>query len=216
MAERNGLGRLSRIEGPDGAGKSTQMQLAHEYAAAHNLPFVQVREPGGTELGNKLREILLHDRSFVLSPMAEALIFTADRRQLVDEKLVELLNDGFYVSSDRGFESTIAYQSAKGGVPKDDLMALSRLALPEWYIEPDGLALLDISPEEFEKRMRAKANTVEGHDKIESRKMDFFRDVHATYKDLGNLAYATVIDAELSPEEVFNFVRPVIFGPEHA
>jgi len=215
MKARNGKGRYIRIEGPDGAGKSTQIELARAYAEEQGIPFLVVREPGGTALGQELRNILLHNRDFELDAMTENLIFTADRRHLIHSTILPALNDGYVVVGDRGYESTLAYQSAAGGVSEEAIYGISNHALPEWYLTPDGLVVLNISEKEFERRSLSKAQT-KGHDKIEERKIEYFAKVRSKYDELGALSHATAMNGELPAEEIFNTVRPILFGPDHA
>ena len=215
METRNGRGRYVRVEGPDGAGKGTQVALAKAYAEEHGLPCIVVREPGGTVFGQHLRNLLQHDRSVDLSAMTEVLLFTADRRHLAETVILPALNKGTVVIGDRGMESTIAYQSAAGGVSEETIRSISEVTLPEWYLRPDELIILNITEEAFEERFQKKASS-EGHDKIEERKLEYFAKVRGKYEELGGLPYATAIDGTKKPDDIFATVRPLIFGPEHA
>ncbi|MGH7217974.1 MAG: dTMP kinase [Candidatus Microsaccharimonas sp.] len=215
MTKRTGAGRYVRIEGPDGAGKSTQIELAKAYAEQNNIKFLHVREPGGSELGNELRDIILHKKQYDLSPSTEYALFTADRSHLAETVILPALNEGYVVVGDRGIESSYAYQAAAGGLDRKAIFTTGELLLPEWYMQPDALAILSLSKEERQRRMDAKKISL-GLDKIESRQADFFNKVHDGYIELKDLPYAVVVDAELSEEALFDTVRPIIFGKEHA
>jgi dTMP kinase len=215
MTERNGRGRYVRIEGPDGAGKSTQIEYAKKYAEKHGIKFLHVREPGGSELGNELRDIILHKSEYDLSPATEYALFTADRSHLAQTVILPALNDGYIVIGDRGIESSYAYQAAGGGLDRNAIFTTGELLLPSWYMQPDALAILSLPKEVRQRRMDAK-KTSQGLDKIESRRADFFDKVHDGYLELESLPYATVVNAELSEEALFDTVRPIIFGKEHA
>lgn len=209
MIERPGW--YARIEGIDGTGKSTQLQLAKQYSEEKGIDTVFIREPGGTEFGNRLRAILLTDTTVHLSAQAETALFTADRRHLCDQVIFPALNKDQVVISDRGVESGVCYQSAGGGISREAYMAVSNALLPERYMRPDALALLSLSEEVRRKRLNARfADTAA--DKIESRNEGYTRRVYEAYKSLEELDYSTVIDAEPDPEQVFETLKPVLFG----
>jgi dTMP kinase len=205
------LGWYARIEGIDGTGKSTQLELAKQYSEEKGIDTVFIREPGGTEFGNRLRAILLDDRTVHLSAQAETALFTADRRHLCDQVIFPALAKDKVVISDRGMESGVCYQSAGGGISREAYMAVSNALLPERYLRPDALALLSLREAVRLKRLHARfAET--NPDKIESRDEAYTKRVYDAYKSLEELDYVTVIDAEPDPEEVFEQLKPVLFG----
>ncbi|MDB5168314.1 MAG: thymidylate kinase [Candidatus Saccharibacteria bacterium] len=205
------LGWYARVEGIDGTGKSTQLELARQYSEEKGIDTVFIREPGGTEFGNRLRAILLNDTSIHLSPQVETALFTADRRHLCDEVIFPSLEKDMVVISDRGVESGVCYQSAGGGISREAYMAISNLLLPERYMRPDALALLSLREEVRRKRIQVRFDSVAA-DKIESRGEEYTRRVYDAYRSLEELDYATVIDAEPDPEQVFEQLKPVLFG----
>lgn len=208
---REQRGWYARVEGIDGTGKSTQLELARQYSETHGIDTIFIREPGGTEFGNRLRAILLRDTSVQLSAQAETALFTADRRHLCDEVIFPALDANQVVISDRGVESGVCYQSAGGGISKEAYMAVSNALLPERYMRPDALALLSLREEVRRQRLTARFVDTAA-DKIESRSDDYTRRVYAAYKSLEALDYATVIDAEPDPKVVFERLKPVLFG----
>lgn len=203
-------GRYVRIEGPDGAGKTTQLNLARQYSEEHGIDTMFVREPGGTELGVEIRHMLLTNTAHTLSSTTEALLFTADRNHLVETVILPGLERGQLIIGDRGVESTQIYQVA-GGMSKELIRGMSSLVLPDWYLRPDALALLSISRATREKRMYDRYKT-ETADKIEARDRDFFDQVFNGYKDLEQEDYVTIINAERHPKEVFEDLKPILFG----
>lgn len=205
------LGRYVRLEACDGAGKTTQIELAKQYSQENDIDAVFVREPGGTELGILIRELLLQKSSLTLSPETETALFTADRRHLYDEVILPALNAGRLVISDRGIESTLCYQSAGGGIDKKTIMDVSSLLLPKRYMRPDRLALLSVTKEVRQKRLIARFG-LETADKIESRDEGYHSRVYDEYKSLESLDYATVVDGNREPEEVFADLKPILFG----
>lgn len=209
MSER--LGRYVRIEGPDGAGKTTQLNLAKQFAQEHGIKTTFLREPGGTELGIEIRHILLTNKAHQLSPKTEVLLFTADRNHLVETEILPKLENDELVIGDRGIESTKIYQVAGGGISAETINTISSLILPSWYLRPDALALLSISRATREKRMSDRYKT-EGADKIESRDTEYYDRVFDGYKALEDEDYTTVINSERSEEEVFDDLKPILFG----
>ena len=122
-----GRGRLIVLEGPEGAGKSTQLRLLHEWLRARRVPSVSVREPGGTELGDEIRQLLL-DPTRTISPRAEALLFLASRAELMKEVITPALERGEIVLVDRFVLSTYAYQIAGRELPESEIRAANVLA----------------------------------------------------------------------------------------
>src|SRR4051812_39685539 len=114
-------------EGPEGAGKSTQLRLLSEWLIARGREVLAVREPGGTILGDEIRRILL-DPASDITPHAEALLFMASRAQLVERVLRPALRTETIVLLDCFFLATYAYQGAGRGLPDDEIVAANRLA----------------------------------------------------------------------------------------
>lgn len=227
-ASREYKGWYARVEGPDGAGKSTLLSMAKEYAAANNIPTLFIREPGTGEFGEEIRNYLLHKNEYSFSPQTEYALFTANRTHVVSDVIYPALLDGFIVLGDRGVESSGAMQGGRAGeitaqtkgwessLSTQEIFEIAQMLLPDFYNRPDGFVLLSLSKEVRRARMRAKSASI-GTDKIESRVMEFSDAVHDTYINYETtLPYATVINAELPMEEVFEKAKPILFGPDHA
>ncbi len=135
------------IEGPEGAGKTTQAARLEAYLQDDGIPTIRTREPGGTVLGEQIRDVLLdagsHDRA--IDPLADALLFNAARRQLVAEVIGPALAAGTTVVCARYTDSTLAYQGYGAGLPLDHLRALQEIATAG--LRPDRTILLDLPPE---------------------------------------------------------------------
>lgn len=129
------------FEGAEGAGKTTQLRLLAERLTARGVECVAVREPGGTPVGDIIRELLL-DPQATIAPAAEALLFMASRAELVSREVRPRLEAGNVVIVDRFFLSTYAYQVVGRGLPETDVRAANRLATGE--IVPDLTLLLDV------------------------------------------------------------------------
>lgn len=212
--ERPYTGRYVGIEGPDTAGKTTQLALATAYAEQEGIPTLFIREPGGTDFGNEMRNLILHDTRHSFGPETEYALFLADRSHLISTKILPALQDGMTVITDRRIESSLAYQAASGAFPAEKIWEIGRLLHPAWYMQPDALAILSLKKDIWRQRMAQKLENT-GHDKIESRVQDSEK-VFDAYTELNSvLPYATSVNANQAPEAVFNDLRPILFGPEH-
>lgn len=134
-------GRLIVFEGAEGAGKTTQIRILAERLATAGVSCVAVREPGGTPVGDDIREILLH-REQEITPAAEALLFMSSRAELIAREILPALGQGSVVLVDRFFLSTYAYQIVGRGLPEPDVRAANRLATAG--LVPDLTLLLDV------------------------------------------------------------------------
>jgi dTMP kinase len=140
-------GRFITIEGPEGAGKTTQAARLEAHLRDDGVTVTRTREPGGTSLGERLRELLLARGTAAarIDPLADALLFSAARRQLVGEVIGPALEAGTTVICTRFADSTLAYQGYGAGVPLDRLRALERIATGG--LRPDLTILLDLPAE---------------------------------------------------------------------
>ena len=167
-------GRFLTFEGIDGAGKSTHIDYVTRLLRERDLTVVVTREPGGTPLGEKLRELLLH------TPMhaeTEALLMFAARREHIEQVIEPALRRGDWVLSDRFTDASFAYQ---GGGRMLDITRLE--ALEHWvhpHLQPDMTLLFDVSPEKAAERLMA----VRSPDKFEREKAGFFNRVRQAYLD---------------------------------
>jgi dTMP kinase len=141
-------GRFISIEGPEGAGKTTQAARLEEHLRVDGSSVIRTREPGGTRLGEQVRELLLATGTGVVAaidPLADALLFSAARRQLVEEVIRPALEAGTTVVCTRFADSTLAYQGYGSGVPLARLRSLEAIATDG--LRPDLTILLDVPPE---------------------------------------------------------------------
>ena len=181
------------LEGPDAAGKSTQLALLSRELSRRGIPVVVTREPGGTELGRALRGILL-DPGRRIEPLAELFLLLADRRQHVEELIRPALEAGKWVISSRYTLSSVAYQGYGRGIPVDLVRELNAIATGG--LEPDYTFLLDVPPEVALERTGTK-------DRFEAEGLAFRARVRQAYLELiKGIPNGHVIDATGSPEEV--------------
>lgn len=200
------------IDGPDGGGKTTQAKRLAAYLSAR-LPSVHLtREPGGTWLGERLREVLLARTGSTAptDPLTDALVFNAARRQLVREVIRPALETGTAVVCARFADSTLAYQGYGAGLPIDELRAIADVATGG--LRPDLTVLLDVDPEvglrrkapgarnrfeasfdlEFHRRVRAGFLELAGQEPERWRVVDSTRHVDRVFDDLLEVVLAAV------------------------
>lgn len=173
MSNQRGL--FISIEGIDGVGKSTQIAHLVEYLASRGRETVQTFEPGGTELGQEIRHLLLHRKGDV-APRAEALLYAADRAHHVATKIRPALERGAVVVTDRYLDSSVAYQGAGRALDSAEVRALSMFAVEN--LLPDLTVLLDLPAEQALAR---RAKTGQEPDRLEREKVGFFEAVRQAF-----------------------------------
>jgi dTMP kinase len=181
------------FEGPDGSGKTTQAKLLAEYLQHCGRTVCLTREPGGTELGKKIRTILLEDKSIATAPLAELFLFCADRAQHVREVIKPALTDGKIVICDRYVDSTTAYQS---GGRKFDLKMIELLnSYSTEGLKPELTILVDV-PAEIGLQRATKVAC----DKFEAEALSFHERVRQSYLEIA---------AREKRIKVFDGTRPI-------
>jgi dTMP kinase len=170
-------GKFISIEGTEGAGKSTALKFIREYLEKKNLAVTWTREPGGTDLAEKIRALLLHPEcAEIMTSETELLLMFAGRAQHIQRRIVPELQAGRWVVSDRFIDASYAYQAGGRGLDIHKIEMLDEWIVGAHY--PDLTILLDIAPEQGFARA-AKRGT--DHDRIEQEKIDFFIRVRETY-----------------------------------
>jgi dTMP kinase len=190
----------------EGAGKSTQIRLLHEYLSNTAIPFVFTREPGGTPLGEKLRTVLI-DPLHQMAPEAEALILSASRAELVHQVIEPSLREGRLVVCDRFWDATLAYQGFGRGLPMDTLMMITLFAARK--LEPDMTFLLDVPVRVSQARIRGRLGFA---DRMERESVEFHERVAIGYRQLSAAAphRFIVIDGERPETEIAVEIRQAI------
>jgi len=197
------LGRFISIEGTEGAGKSTLAKFFQTYLYEKNVDVLMTREPGGTEIAEGIRHILLKQHQEVLLPKTEALLMFASRVQHLEHKLLPALQSGQWVISDRFSDASYAYQGA------GRLLGFEKInELKEWsigHIVPDLTFFLDVPLKLAAERLKSRQSL----DRIESEKIDFFERVKSMYEYLAEKFPQRFyrIDASLSEVDVINLAR---------
>jgi len=175
-------GRLIVFEGAEGAGKTTQIRILAERLATAGIAAVAVREPGGTPVGDAIREILLHPEQEITAA-SEALLFMASRAELVAREIRPSLGAGFVVLLDRFFLSTYAYQIVGRGLPEAEVRAANALATAG--LVPDLTLLLDISATHGLERADARG----ARDRMEKASDDFHARVANAFREFTDPAW---------------------------
>jgi len=173
------------FEGPDGCGKSTQSRLMAEKLEAAGYRVVYTREPGGTDIGRKIRQIVLSNANEGMSPIAEALLYAADRAQHVFEIIGPTLKAGRVVVSDRFVDSSFAYQGVALNVGMAEVKAANDIATGG--LRPDLTILLDVDPRtgiSRVKKAKSKGQAEAQVDRIEARDLEYHAVVRKAYLDM--------------------------------
>lgn len=195
-------GFLISLEGGEGAGKSTAMQTIEAVLAEAGIDAICTREPGGTELGEAIRALLLDARQKGMAAETELLLMFASRAQLVRELVRPALARGQWVISDRFTDASFAYQGGGRGIDSGLIAELERWAVS---LKPDLTLLLDVDVEQGLARMRGRGEP----DRIESEASEFFTRVRAAYRSRAAAEPARIrlIDAAAPAEAVQVAIR---------
>lgn len=201
MTSRSGV--WITLEGGDGSGKTTQSDLLETWLSKEGRTVVRTREPGGSEVGNLIREIVLHHRGDI-APRAEALLYAADRAHHVATVVRPALSRGEVVLQDRYLDSSVAYQGAGRVLDADEVRDLSL-----WAAEgalPDLTVLLDLAPEAARVRLDSADKPF---DRLEAEKTEFHARVRDAYLALAAAEPERflVLDADASPQVIAGQIR---------
>ena len=204
MSAASGTGKFITFEGVDGAGKSSQIAPLVECLRARGIEVVQTREPGGTPLGERLRELLLHQPMHLET---EAMLMFAARREHLAERILPALERGAWVVSDRFTDATYAYQVGGRGLDEARFDALEHWVHPGF--QPDLTLVFDLAPERAAERLAASG---EAPDRFEREQHAFFVRVREAY--LRRAARAPqrvrIIDASRPRERIADEVRTLV------
>jgi dTMP kinase len=189
-------GLFISLDGVDGAGKSTQVKLLVEWFASRGREVLSLRDPGGTKLGEALRDILLHRQEIPLSMTAEMLMYMASRAQLVAEVIRPALANNQVVIADRYLLANVVYQGCAGGEDIEHIWQVGAIATGG--LSPDLTCVLDLPVEVALSRLKG------GLDRLESRGRAYLQKVQQGYLEQAQrlTGKVAIIDAQLSPPEL--------------
>lgn len=213
-------GRFLVFDGPDGSGKSTQLSRFAAECESHGVPLTVVRDPGGTGVGERIREVLLNRDNDSMSIRCEMLLYMASRAELVETQIRPALAAGELVLADRFVSSTLAYQGTAGGLTAEEIRSVAQVATGGLW--PDLTVLLDVDTETANRRMtggqpRSKAADATLSlfaDRMEAKGDAFHARVRQGYLDqaAADPAHYLVIDATASPEQVWDRLMQELAG----
>lgn len=204
MNGENGLaGLFITVEGPDGAGKSTLVaRLNKKLQAVLTVPFIATREPGGSDIAEKIREVIIDPENKEMDAKTEALLFAASRRQHIIETIQPALSRGEVVLCDRFVDSSIAYQGAGRKIGVEEVATLNQFATEN--LTPDLTLYLDVDAQVGLNRIGHKDSNRK-KDRLELEEVSFHNRVRDAYLILldKNADRMQLIDASQTQEEVF-------------
>lgn len=194
------------FEGPEGSGKSSQLPALASFIASRGYDVVSTREPGGTRIGNQIREILMRMDNTELHPRTEILLFQAARAQLIEELILPSLAEGKVILCDRYGDSTLAYQGYGHGLDLDRLKMILEFATSG--LKPDLTILLDVDVMVGLKRKKAK----EEWNRMDAFELSFHERVRKGYHELVSQEPARwkIVDASQSQEQVQEDIRQIV------
>lgn len=193
------------LEGPDGSGKSTMAKKIGDYFTGRGREIEFTREPGGTVISEKIRELILDNDNTEMDYRTEALLYAAARAQLVSEKIKPWLDEGRIVISERFVYSSFVYQGIGRHLGVDEIKKINDFATVG--VKPDMVLLLDVNPE---KGLSRKLN-IDGGDRLENEAVTFHREVYEGYKKLSTIfPEIKTINAEGTIDEIFCDIMEII------
>lgn len=191
------------FEGIDLCGKSTQAKLLLEYLQSIKKKVIYVREPGGTNISEKIRHLLLDKDHIEMEYVTEFLLFSASRYQLTNEVIKPHLKKGYIVICDRYFDSSTAYQGFGGKIDVKDINQVNKIASSG--LKPDITFLLNITPEESFKRKKLRNKAA---DRIEEKTLAYYRKVVNGYMEIAkaNKKRFKIIDGKKNVNDIHAFI----------
>ncbi len=194
-------GRLITLEGSEGVGKSTNLDVICEFLEEKRIRFTVTREPGGTEIAERIRELLLSETTEIMDGLTELLLMFAARNQHLTRKILPELDQGLWVVSDRFTDASYAYQAFGRSIAIEKVDTLRRLV--QEGFNPDLTLLLDVEPDVSRGRISDREL-----DRIEKENLEFYQRVRAGYLDLAEkLERIKLIDASKNLEYVGSEIR---------
>ncbi len=169
------------FEGLDFSGKSTQAKLLHEYLGSKKIKSVLLREPGGTPISEKVREIILDREHIDMTPLTEFMLFSASRSQLVSQVIKPHLKKGFVVICDRYYDSSTAYQSYGGSLELKQVEKVNDIATGG--LKPDMTIFIDIPPKAAFSRAAIRGVDM---DRMENKNLSFYNKVYKGFQNIAN------------------------------
>jgi len=197
-------GKFIVFEGNDGSGKSTQILKAEKYIKSLGYKVLTTREPGGTEVGYRIRKLLL-DPAYKMDGLTEAFLLAADRNEHVRNVIYPAVEEGYYVLSDRYILSSVVYQGIVRGIGMNKILQLN--AVFDELVKPDIYIVLTLNPKTAVERLKLGGKK----DRLDSEDLNFHDRVYKSFKEVcKTMPNCVNIEAEGEIEEVFENVKKVL------
>lgn len=193
-------GKFITFEGPDGSGKGTIIKYVKKFLEKNNIDYILTREPGGIEISEEIREIILNKKHLNMDERTEALLYAAARRQHLVEIVIPALEKGKIVICDRFVDSSLAYQGFARGIGIDEVLKINQFAINK--LMPDLTIFLNVRPEVGLERINK--SKVRKKDRLDLESLDFHKKVYEGYSKVLERYpnRITSVDAEQSIKEV--------------
>lgn len=197
------------IEGPDGAGKTTVITEVCKWLTSEGHDFISTREPGGIEIAEQIREVILCTKNTDMDPRTEALLYAAARRQHLVQKIIPALNDGRIVLCDRFVDSSLAYQGVARKLGVGEVFEINKFAIQNTM--PDLTIMLMVEPEVGLERINKNRDASEIN-RLDLEALDFHKAVHSGFMSLAEKdpERIRVVDASQEPSAVIRDVIEVL------
>ena len=197
-------GRFIAFDGPDGSGKSTQLSRFVQWCAKNNIVVTEVREPGGTSIGEQVRKILLDPENEGMTLPCEMLLYMASRAQLVQQEIVPAMERGELVVADRFVSATLAYQGVAGGLPVEWIQQVAEVAISGCF--PDLTLILDVD------ERTASGRLIQELDRMEQKGSEFHNRVREGFLEQASNQpdRYCVIDASKDENAVEHEIREAV------
>ena len=195
------------FEGPEGSGKSTQINLLENFLKETNKKFITIREPGGTIIGEEIRKILISSEFDDMSYETELLLFISSRKELMEKIIKPALKNNQFVLCDRFIDSTIVYQGYGRGINLNKIKMLNDLVTGELY--PDVTFLLQLDVNSSIERLKSRyLNSESKLDRIENENKSFYKKIFNGYNEISKSSDRIItIDAMLPMDSISNIIK---------
>ena len=196
------------MEGPDGSGKSTQIELLKEYLEGAGYDVLITREPGGNRISEAIREIILNSEYTEMSPVTEMMLYASARAQLIAEVIGPAIESGKAVISDRFVDSSLVYQGMARGLGVETVYEINKVAIGEYM--PQLTIMLDLPAEVGIGRKKDQKEL----DRMELESLEFHKKVAAGYREMAQRFPERIksIDATLPIEEIYGIIKGSVEG----
>ncbi len=203
--------RFYSFEGIDYSGKSTQIELLRKFLERKGYQVYVLREPGGTSISEKIRDLLLDNKNSNMTDICEIFLYSAARTQLIAEKIIPLLQKKYFVIADRYVDSTTAYQGFGRGIDEKIVQQINRTATAG--LMPQITFLMNVTPEISIARRRKSGRSA---DRLEESGEAFFNRVYQGYQQLAmeNKSRYVVLEAEKPKEFIYQQIIKIVLSKE--